>query len=362
MLIQTVLILCVLFAILFNSASMNIGIKKLKGVRRFQAGNYKILLLIIMIYMAFLRTFVEMTSVSDITNYQRALYEANITPFYKLLDVDGEIRIEPGYRLMMKLFTIFSLDINFFLFLHALITQVLLYKIINKYSANPLISVLSYTIVFFCPSLYILRQYLAMIILFTSVDAIVNRNITKFIITLLVAISVHFVAVVFAPIYLLYGIKNNKNLLIALGITALVLFSGFKLLYFYFGSTFFGGYDTYLYTDKYDGSNYTEALIMLCIIVCYLYYSKSAIFKDPIDKFIFISSVVGCILNFSGSGLPLVGRLASYYNFVLIFTLPRTMSYMNKGLMRTLYAVIVCFLLYIAYFNDECINTYKLIF
>lgn len=362
MFFQINLIMSVVFCVIYTMASPSLKFNCLDGIRRFHKGKSNIFLIIVMIYMFFIRTLVEQNSVSDVSGYQRALLEANATPFFNLFDDIGGVRIEPGYKLLMKLFSYISLDINSFLFVHAIISQILLYKLLNKYSAHPLISLVVYSIVMFAPSVYILRQYLAMLIMFNGIDAIISRKWERFLLVAIVSISIHYVSIVFVPSYIIYGIKKKYTLFMVLIGSAAILFTGFKLLYYYFGETFFGGYDTYLFTDKYEGSNYTECIIMVCFMLVFLYFAKGKIFTSSYDKLFFICILLGCTICFSGVGLPLVGRLALYYNFVLVLLIPRTMSYIKNHLIRYSYATVVLCLLYYAFFNDENMFTYKLIF
>lgn len=359
---QYLLFICILLCIIKITVASETQYASLSGIRRLNKGNYRLPLLLVMMCMVILRTFVDQNSVSDISNYQRAIYEASSTPFQKLFSENDGIRIEPGYRLLMKVFSYVSTDINLFLLIHAVISQTILYKILSKYSSNAMISIVVYTMVMFVPSVYILRQYLAILVLFSGIEAIVKRKTLKFAFLSLIAISIHYVAIVFVPVYFIFGIKNHKIYILALLSVAILLYGGFSLLYLYFGATFFGGYDTYLYTDKYNGSNYTESMIMICFTFIYCWFAKKNVLKDVYDKLFFTCIVLGCITGLAGAGLPLIGRLALYFNFVLIMLIPRTMSYIKSKMVRYGYAVIVLSLLYLAYFNDENMFTYKLIF
>lgn len=361
MYIQYTLILSIVFYLLYWVATKNPRPVRNPFTRRFESNHYTALVLVIMVIMLCLRTFVLPSSVSDILGYERALYEAQMAPWSGLLEDTG-VRIEFGYKYVMKMYTLFSMNINGFLFIHAIASQVLLYRILKKFSASPFISLIVYLIVMFCPSIYILRQYLAMLVLFNSINCIIERKLFAFIIYSIVAVSIHNVSIVFFPLYFIYGIKGKVKLLLVLVAAFVVLKASFMAIYYYFGESLFGGYDTYLYTNKYEGSNYTESYIDLCIILAYLAIAWKNILNNDLDRLLFISMCMGFSISFAGTSLPLVGRLALYYTFAMILVIPRIMSYIKPPFIKYIFAFVVLVFMYMAFFNDDNMLSYRLIF
>lgn len=330
--------------------------------RLFEDARFSPFLIVLFIYMIFVRTFVDEMSVSDLQNYHRAFDEVSVQSLSNFFTEYYSVRIEVGYRLFMKLSSWFSENFLFFLFVHAVLSQVLLYKLLKNYSSSPLISSILFCVLLFCPSIYILRQYLALLILFNSVEYIIKSDFKKYCLVLLLAISIHNTAIVFAPVYFLVHIKKLCVYLWTLICCMLLIGASFTTLFFYFGETVFGNYDTYLYTDKYIGSNFTEPCIYSCFFIVYLFYARKHIWDNILDRFFLTCSFMGLIISFSGAGLPLVGRLGLYYNAVVILLVPRTMSYIKSKLIRTLFFIVVVSLMILAFFNDPAIDTYKLIF
>lgn len=363
MYIQYTLILTILFYLMYWVATKNPQPIRNPFTRRFESNHYAVLVLVIMVIMLFLRTFVLASSVSDILGYERALNDIDELSWSSAFTEDIGVRIETGYRLLMKLYSCLSTDINGFLFIHALISQILLYRILKRFSASPFISLTIYLIVMFCPSIYILRQYLAMLVLFNSIPYIIDRKPLPFIICTVIGVSIHNVSVVFFPIYFLYGIKSNWKLILALVLIFVGLKVSFTAVYYYFGDAVFSGlYDTYLYTDKYEGSNYTESYIALCILLAYVAIAWKHILGSEMDKLLFIAMCMGFSISFAGTSLPLVGRLALYYTFAMVLVIPRIMSYINPSFIKYAFAIVVLGLMYMAFFNDENMLSYRLIF
>lgn len=363
MYIQYTLILTIVFYILYWVATKNPRPIQNQYIRRFESNHYTALLLVIMVIMLFLRTFVMPSSVSDILGYERALNDIDRLSWNRVFVEDIGVRIEFGYRLLMKLYTIFSTNINGFLFIHALISQVLLFRILKRFSASPFISLIIYLIVMFCPSVYILRQYLAMLVLFNGIDYVLDRKFIPFIVCTILGVSIHNVSVVFFPIFFLYGIKSNWKLILVLIFAFVVLKVSFTAVYYYFGDSVFSGlYDTYLYTNKYEGSNYTESYIDLCIILAYLVIAWKNILSNDMDRLLFISMCMGFSISFAGTSLPLVGRLALYYTFAMILVIPRIMSYIKPPFIKYIFAFVVLVFMYMAFFNDDNMLSYRLIF
>lgn len=362
MYIQYNLILTIFLYFLFLLFSKRKFFIHNRYTRRFESENYRMYFLIIMAFMVFVRSFVLPSSVSDIINYQRALIETSITPWDKIATIDSGVRIEFGYRIILKLFSYISIEINNFLFLQAIVSQVLLFRILSKYSAGPFVSLIIYNIVMFCPSIYILRQYLAMLICYNGIQFVLERKCLPFLLIIFISFSIHLIAIVFLPLYFIYGIKTRVGLIVTHMCIFAILSVSFSYLYSYFGGNVFDGYDTYLYTNKYEGSNKTESMIALSYLIPFIFFARNNIFKPGMDKVLFISMLLGFSISFTGTSLPLIGRLSLFYTFSVIFMIPRIMSYMKSSFVRYIFEVIVLIMMYIVFFHDENMSTYQLMF
>lgn len=319
----------------------------------------KIGFILISIPIIYLRFAVDTNSLSDLPHYEIVYAELDNLKLYEIFSADLDVRIELGFRLFMKLCTYISSDIHFFLFVNGLLTQIILYKLFNKYSDYFFVSVIIYYLMMFCPSIYILRQYLAILIVYTSFTSIIDRNLKHFTLYTLLATCIHNTALVIIPIYYLCNIKSEKNYILALMSAAAILFSSFKTIFLYIGTNIFVGYENYLGTNKYIGSNYTDCLIILCFVIVYFLYAKKNIFNNRLDKLLFSCMFVGFGISLGGVGLPLVGRLALYLYSVIIFVVPRTMKYIKNPVIRYSFIIIVTLLIYKAFFTDDCIQEYR---
>jgi hypothetical protein len=179
---------------------------------------------------------------------------------------------------------------------------------------------------------------------------------------MLLAASIHKISIVFLPIYFVYGIKSGMFLLLTLICILIGLKLSFSAVYYYFGDSIFGSYSTYLFTNKYEGSNLTESYIDLCFLLPFIFYAKRKIFEPGLDKLLFISMIMGFSISYTGTSLPLVGRLALFYTFSVIFLIPRTISYMKSSFIRCMFATVVLFFMYLAFFKDSNMYTYQLLF
>lgn len=362
MYIQHALTLTLILYFIYLLSTGHFKVEKKTYTRRFESDNYHFFFLIIMVYMVFVRTFVMPSSVSDILGYERALNDVSRLPWNKIGSDSMDVDLEIGYYVVLKLFSYLSTDINFFLLFQAIISQILLYRILKKYSASPFISLIVYMVMMFCPSIYILRQYFAMLILFNSLDAVINRRFFPFVLYILIASSIHKVAIIFFPLYFLYGIKSKIRLLITLILIFVILKLSFSALYYYFGDSVFGGYDGYLYSNKYEGSNLTESIIDLCFVFAYVFFAKNHILDIGLDRLLFISVFLAFSISFAGTSLPLVGRLALFYAFSVVLVIPRIMSYIKTPLIRYSFVIVVLLFLHAAFFHDNNMYTYRLIF
>ena len=174
-----------------------------------------------------------------------------------------------------------------------------------------------------------------------SYPHIINRNWKKFTIFVLIAFLCHQTALVFIPVYFIYGITNRKKLilfLIAIGvflyISILVLINKFALLFVGFGS----------YVDSNEG-NITSIIISICYLFTYMFFLKGRVFLDGIYRLVFILLVLNFIVLFAGHSFTAINRLMMYYTVGNILAVPLTMQHIKLIPIRCFYCMSVLSLL-----------------
>lgn len=135
---------------------------------------------------------------------------------------------EPGFIYLSMFFNFLDVNPFVFLWLISLITNFLIFRFIYQFP-RPLLSL------FFliCTQLFfqqgnLIRQMLAISILFQTIPFILKRQFWKFLLVVLLAASFHVGSLLFVFIYMLLGLKIKRHFLILIWI--------FSILVFYFPS------------------------------------------------------------------------------------------------------------------------------
>jgi len=98
-------------------------------------------------------------------------------------------------------------DPAFILLFYALITYLILFSVLEKYSVDPVSSLLFFVgyPLFFLQSLSLVRQFLALLIVVWGIKYIYERNLIKYVIVVVVGAMVHNSALFLLPLYFLFG-------------------------------------------------------------------------------------------------------------------------------------------------------------
>ena len=138
------------------------------------------------------------------------------------------MRFEIGYRLYVKLISLFTENYTVFFLVNGVIIFGSLLRFAKKYTDNPFV----FFFLFMTLGTYSfmetgLRQTLAIIICLWSIDFLKDRKIIRFILVVLLASMFHVSAIVFLLILPLFVIKRIDRTIVTHAVVALVFFFGF---------------------------------------------------------------------------------------------------------------------------------------
>lgn len=290
-------------------------------------------LIVSFIQLAFIRTFVDIHSVPDLENYIDTFNYLKNNPVSSLFVTTGEKTNELGFRLLMWIVGALGGTFRLFLFVVASIYLYFYRTAIKKYSPSVILSVLFLLLTSFNQSIYILRQHLAMAVLLLSYDYIIERKIFKYLFTCLVAVLFHTSALVWIPVYFIYGIKNKIALVSLIVVVGGVLSLYWQELLVYVGSDLLIGYASYLDSDIV--SNSVGAFISLSYLVIFLVLMRKNAFSDGINRLLLITCSFALILTIIGIGFNPTSRLALYFassQFLLIpIIIKKVKGFVLKG-------------------------------
>lgn len=214
----------------------------------------------------------------DTKNYLYALHYYKKLPINEIFAIANpwNIDYEIGYMLLTKISASLQLSDTSFFILIASFIYIPVSKYIYEESDDVVISMLFYLCFeLFAYSLGIFRQMISISILLLAIKYVKKRQIFKFMIIVLIAMSFHYSAVVAIPLYFVYNKKFKKIYLYYLIIIeVLIIFFGTKIIELLFG--ILGKYTHYI-GSKYAGSGggYTLIFVLhILLMVGLLMYSR----------------------------------------------------------------------------------------
>ena len=217
------------------------------------------------------------------------------------------------------------------------------------------VAVLAYMTILFGISLNIMRQAIAMGIAIFSYSFIKERKLIKFIVTIALASCFHITALIFLPLYFIFGLNNKKEGLV-LKFTIIVLLIIF-IAFFYDIFSFLLGigimpskfkvFIEQYYNDSIDIQvrALTYKIIMLC--TCYYFLSRSNYEDEKEKNFFKFLLIIDLLLYILGARVLNAERLSYFYSYMIyMYIIPKGIVLENNN---TLVKVIVNCLL-IGYF------------
>lgn len=308
----------------------------------------KVFIIISFISIVILRAFVNIEYLPDLPAYNEGFQNILNIKFIDVATSNIGIKSdELGFRYSLKILGGISNSFTFFLLIFGLVWTYLYYKTIKEYSPFIMVSILFLLIGPFNQSIFVLRQHMAMAIVLISYKFIINGDLKKFLFTILLAFSFHYTAIVAIPMYFIYAIKNNKNLVFLLITTAIITSIFTPILLNYFGREVFQDYSVYIDSEK--KTNASGFILFAIVLLFYCFFLRKNIFNEGINRLLFINITIGVILLGSGIGFNPTGRLAMYYSSIGFLAIPKTIEYINNKLTR--YTCLLSYMMLYLYIN-----------
>lgn len=274
--------------------------------------------------------------------------------FFNSILINGRINFstdilafEKGYVMLNIISRYLSDNFMIIIFILSMVMSVVLAQSTYKYSRIIWLSYILFICITFYSTIYILRQAFAIIIVLFSLRYVIERNIKKFLLCIIIAFFFHKSALICLPLYILYPLKINiKTLTLVFLITVLL-------------TLFFSYVITLLSTIIIDVADYIKedaeniSVISLMVPFTTLIFSLSCFngrIEDHNRLFIWMG-VVECVLTIMSFIVPdfqQFYRLILYFSIAKIFLLPNAIKSIHSILIRNIVCIvwIVCWLLY----------------
>ncbi|WP_370641990.1 MULTISPECIES: EpsG family protein [unclassified Tenacibaculum] len=271
---------------------------------------------------------------------------------------------EPGFMLIVNFFSYIKAKPQLIFLFLALIMQLLVYRIILKFSVNPWLSILIYLTIapFYLASFNGVRQFLAIALFINLIDLIRNKKLLLFLICIgLGVFFFHLSLFIIIPVYFILQI--NFTLKKRLLVTLLVIVGSFFINYLISLSPY-GQYLNFTKTTPISVGTYIFFLMSISLILFEKKISEFKYKKVYLNiNFLSFLTLLLVFLQDKGIMIQMFMRLNSYFFFVYILLIPVLVSQFKKQIIRVSLIVLLSIVLLSYYLRTILIKgeEYKLI-
>lgn len=128
-----------------------------------------------------------------------------------LIDGKSFIGIEPLYQIVISIFKLFSSNFNLYLGIQSLLLLVIAAVSFRRFNAPVNICLILYFFVLYYTHFGQQRMGITFVLCLFATTYLVRNNLTKFVVTVLVATGFHYVAIFFLPAYWIHRILLSKR-------------------------------------------------------------------------------------------------------------------------------------------------------
>ncbi|MBE6684084.1 MAG: EpsG family protein [Ruminococcaceae bacterium] len=281
---------------------------------------------------------------NDTIGYVRFFENEIRTYSFQDLLVRDEMRVEMGYRIYVKIVSLFTDNYTVFFLINGIVIFGTLLHFAKKYTENPFV----FFFLFMTLGTYSfvetgLRQALAMMICLWSIDFLKNKKIIRFLLLVTLAYFFHQSALIFILMLPLSFIKKYDWMILTHILMAIVFFAGFTAFHEFFNEWL--GYE-YNIEETGNGLIFLMLVSVLFIFSLFMMYDKpNEVDGQPLIVHLSLLTVIFWLLR-------LVSRTAervSYYYILGLYAYFAQATKYEKDKLSTLLKwllIAACFILF----------------
>ncbi|MBS2969659.1 EpsG family protein [Metabacillus sp. KIGAM252] len=266
-----------------------------------------------------------------------------------------------GFGVLQMILQSMTHDPQVLIFTAALITNLLIVKVLYQYSRVIEISLFVYiSSGMFLVSMNGLRQFLAASIIFAATTFLIRRKWLLYFLTILLASTIHQSAFILLPIYFLVNRKawtKETFILLMLAALAVIGYGQFSsLLFSAIEDTQYAGYETF----SEGGASYLRVIVNAAPVIL-AYFGRDKLRRVfPNCDIIVNMSILGLVFMIISTQNWIFARFSIYfglYNLILISWIVKVFRPKDEKLIY--YAIVIC---YSVYFYYEHVITLNMIY
>lgn len=275
-------------------------------------------------------------------------------PNYSLSFIFGStysdfIPFERGFSVLVWLIGIINKNPQFIIFITSLINVVFVVIALKKYSSNfPLSIYLYITSMVYFSAFNGIRQWIASVIIFIAFQYLVNRNIKRYLIFILIASTIHISSLIMIPVYFIVNFKpfGKKIIIIAviIAIVSVFLQPVLQDLELLASDTRYSGYMKVSEDD--DGVNIFRVLVAAVpVIISFILYNKMKDNKE--NRFLINFATLNFLVLFLAMQSTIIARLTIYFELYNLLLYPNIEKVLKKEERYVfIFVLCLCFFIY----------------
>lgn len=228
--------------------------------------------------------------------------------------------MEKGFLLLNMIISIFSKNERIFIIVVQFLYLIMVKKFIDKYSKNIWLSYFLFvSLGYYTMSFNIIRQSIAVGVMLLSLESIERRKLKSFLLYLFLAITIHYTAVIFIILYIIYPIKIDYfyNFIFLFIICSTLKFSKNVTKFILMNST--TKYELRYLDIVVSGQGWKLLLLLLIIFLLINIINK---FKIKDNKVFYHSLGLAVFFQSLAFGFSTMTRLTLYFVIMLIVLIP----------------------------------------
>ena len=286
----------------------------------------------------------------DIPYYVDAFYESKEASWNRVYDMGyATLKTEVGFALVIKaISSMFSFDQALFILTSAFILGAVYFSI-SRYSPIWWLSIFVFITDSFSQSLFILLSFVSIGLFLYAFPSILNRKLFVFLMISLAAFTIHMSAIIFLPVYFLYGVKNKLYLSVALGVIAVFAIVSFYILIPLMVEYILPEYAYYLLSaEKSEGISWKMPAFMSTMMLFRLFVMRKHFFEEGINRLLSIIMVLAATIYVAGMDFGMTSRMAMFYSNITFLIIPNTLQYIKSSSWQ--FACAIGYILFNSYF------------
>lgn len=281
------------------------------------------------------------------------LFLVSAPRFYVGVDYDGYVRIynslilqenvhtEWGFRLLNRFAYVVFGDVQPIFVICAAFTLGLICIAIYRESPDPVLSLFLFvTMGYYFSAFNIMRQYLAIALVFFGLKWIRENRFLPFLLAVLAGMAFHKTVVLMLPFFFLLRIRWKQSYLLLITLFGLALYpfqdiiSNFVINRFY---PQYAGSDVITVLSSFEIVYYLALLggLLLLAQLC-----GRRFLEDPTNRILFNCAFYSFVIYLCFSFIPEINRIAIYFEIFVILLIPRIIAAMPKWKERVLFRIL----------------------